>query len=77
MTDLEFMKAYDKWPRWPMLPLKKRDDSKICGFLLGTGYPVVYLKNIYGLKQGDTIENLPKQEYDSLQAILDDGWVID
>lgn len=84
--DKWFIENPDKgsgWPYWPVLPVKKNPifEDGNCGVLLDTGNimgkpvvkPVVYLTNLYVLD----IKNCPKKEYESIDAMLADGWVVD
>ena len=79
-TDLQFMRNPDKWPNWPLLPLKKKGDFH-CQYAFITeqvGPPFyLYEGSIYEPKVTSSLQSLPKKAYLTLQAILDDGWEVD
>ena len=82
--NLKLMKSPDKWLCWPILPVKRvivKTEMPAIGFMLATGEPVVYLKNMYDLKGGssvkDIMENTPSKRYENFEEILNDGWLAD
>lgn len=63
--------------RWPqmVLPVKRSFDD--VGILLGQK-PTVYLINMWELSGPlSKLEEGPKNEYPSYDAIVEDGWVVD
>lgn len=54
LTERIFLEDPMEWPRWPLLPLKKRrgdfhaDD--FAGFLFAEGKPKVYIGTIFGIR---------------------------
>lgn len=84
--DLDMMKNPDTWWRWPILPMKKiekEEDRPKLGFMLATGRPIVYTRNMYDLKDigvktvKEIMEKAPNKEYTGFEEILDDGWQVD
>lgn len=84
--DLSMMKNPGKWSQYPILPIKRVDKSGEIpefGLLLPIKNPVVYLANMWdlgdlGVKDtGDIMKKVKSTVYDSFEAILDDGWVVD
>jgi hypothetical protein len=84
MNDVEFMKNPELWPIWPRLPLKKRRgnlgfelaimiEGTVSGRGIGTVKPIVYFATMYEVLDSDT----PRKQYDSFEAIVEDGWVVD
>lgn len=77
----------DKWPCWPYLPVKKAGkahlgvEGKCLGLLLATeelvnqGKPTVYYVSLYDVPKD--LASAPKKEYPTVEALLDDGWVVD
>ena len=73
----------NSWPRWPILPVKSRTKKK--GHLPQLGYVtdpetvkigeyiVVRDGNIFAPNNDDPVLD----RYDSWQAMVDDGWVVD
>ncbi len=76
---LEFMKTPGKWPAWPFLPLKRSLDQRPCMGLLiesdGNVLPVVILRNLFDYET--PLSKCQKVEYDSLEALVADGWRVD
>ncbi len=84
--DLSMMKNPGKWSRYPILPIKRVNKSggmPEFGLLLPIKNPVVYLVNMWdlgdlGIKTvADIMSKVKSISYDSFEAILDDGWVVD
>lgn len=84
--DLKLMKDPQSWRRWPILPVKKlveNGERPKIGFLLAIGKPIVYLKNMYDLKDlgittvKEIMEKVESKEYSSFDDIVDDGWTVD
>jgi hypothetical protein len=79
--DLKMMRRPHLWPWWPVLPIKNYKRAKPgcleCGILCmddlsGLPEPVVVLSNMFEID-----ENKKQIQYDSLEAIVADGWVVD
>jgi len=89
--DAEMIRSYNRWPAWPMLPVKRRNNSledKNLGVLLsdqahadavkGKGKIIVYHVYLFLPPEGKAgWEAAPKTEYDTVEAMLADGWVVD
>ena len=84
IDDKSFMESPEKWPHWPLLPVKRPGKGKDCWPQLGLiiidsvdeskPAPVVYLTSLYGdLKMKDA----EKKEYPSIEALIADGWTVD
>ena len=71
------MASPDYWGRWPLLPIK-RDIGKDreVGVLLDRKPYLVYLVNLWAIPE-DTLEGMPFIEYESIDAVLADGWKVD
>jgi hypothetical protein len=81
--DAMFIRETVGWPLWPFLPVKTLGDNRRIGFLFD-GKEVqnrVFLMNLLSVKEyldkGGKWEDIPSKQYDSLEALLDDGWVVD
>ncbi len=85
ISDVEFMRNDKRWPYWPILPLKRPDKNGLpeCGFITAhRGRPTtIIIANMYddlGAKTiGELYEKYKLIEYDSFEAIVEDGWVVD
>jgi nucleoside 2-deoxyribosyltransferase len=84
--DLKLMKDHTSWAIWSMLPVKKMPDNgemPECGFLLATGKPIVYLRNMYDLQDmgittiKEIMEKIDGKDYPSFEDIVNDGWIVD
>jgi hypothetical protein len=82
--DIAIMRDPDAWPAWPVLPLKRpagRYEFPECGFVLdsqveATDPWVVYQGTIYEVQE--TLRDKSKHlEYDSPEAIVTAGWIVD
>jgi len=70
------------WPRWPALPVKRNGE---CGVMLAYKdfLTTVFKVNLWELSNGGhllTLKQLQSMEqvkYDTIDAILADGWIID
>jgi len=80
--DKQFIKNPSKWPNWPFLPLRKRDDGQHfpfrVGLLIESNEPnwqsTVYVDgNLFNLELTKT----EKKVYASVDEMLNDGWEID
>jgi len=81
-NDQDMIKHPDAWPQWPYLPVKRRKGAKAtleCGVIYeGTGIKTVRVANLFALPtEYQDFLTLPKYEYDSVDALLADGWVVD
>jgi hypothetical protein len=71
------------WPHWPFLPVKRptKDGGDVeVGVLYATDEPWrhVYRRNLLMLPPTRAeFLALDKHEYDSLDALLADGWIVD
>lgn len=82
--DLDILNNPDSWPLWPVMPMKhrtKKGDFGIpeIGFVI-SGRPWVYLSNYSSLKTGPLAPQLAgigAAVYDSFEALLADGWMVD
>lgn len=78
--DIAMMKAPDNWPQWPILPLKRVRGSDLeVGVLVNGAFEgphteaTVYLSS---MNRVITVET-PTIKYDSFEALVADGWMID
>lgn len=81
---VHFMKHAELWPRWPVLPVKKRVDGQfpICAVMFdGLPKPTVFLANLCMVENGKmTATELYKGQhwvYESFEALVADGWEVD
>jgi hypothetical protein len=80
----EFLADPNKWPNWPYLPMKKYPKGGVGNSVLGIVVEgvdlksVVYETNLFSLpKTPEGWVALPKHEYITLQALMNDGWIVD
>jgi hypothetical protein len=68
-NDLQFMKDPDRWPRWPLLPVKRGTQM---GLMLE--HPRVYLRNLWDSTPLADVESI---KYDTYESVIADGWIVD
>ena len=79
--DAEFLRNPDRWPTWPVCPLKRpprrREDWIECGMVIDQEEHrwTVYLTNLFMLPEG--LKDCERIPYGSLEQLLLDGWVVD
>lgn len=89
LTDTEIIRDPNRWGMWPMLPMKRRSnslDKKDLGFLLdsiehnqacrGNGVFTIFHHYAFDMKSFDA-RTCPATTYKTLEAMLQDEWVID
>ena len=65
---LEMMNTPSKWGRWPLLPVVRDYKSDP-----NSGVMVYGILRVYH----EILRDVPSVEYDSLEAIIEDGWKVD
>lgn len=89
-NDLAFLTDSQKWPNYPICPVKNYQHTKPGSFPemgivvapegAGPAIPTVILCNMWSLveayQKGET-QGIEKKEYNSLEELLADGWVVD
>lgn len=80
--ELAFVMDDERWPQWPLLPVKKRnfsyDDPHGVG-VVRPGIPKVYFTNLFDLGSGrinELLEDVEFQAYPDFEAMLVD-WKVD
>lgn len=82
--DLEFMRKPTKWPRWPLLPLKRpRGSGQMpeCGFMVAEKGILTTVFRGY-IWDNESVKlairsGKDSKTYDSYEAIVADGWRVD
>lgn len=82
MRDIDMIKNVADWPAWPYLPIKR--PAKVwgqwpeCRTICAEEPLTVIEVGMYGLpKTREEFDALPRQKYESAEAIVADGWVVD
>lgn len=84
--EIEFMSSPEKWPHTVVLPVKRergRGEFPETGYLRQTSMttpapapePVIYLGTIFDRVAKDKV--VTTKHYPSIEAMVDDGWVVD
>src|SRR5437667_5368699 len=71
---LEFLNETRGWRNLTVLPLKKRSGGSL-GLVFFNDKRTVHEANLFA--DIEEIRASPKHQYDSLEAIVADGWIID
>ena len=83
-----FMADPNKWPHWPILPVKQRVGMALpkLGIMRDTGgilektgrvEPVVWLTNLWEVGAGKPWDSIEKIEFGSFDELIEAGWVVD
>jgi len=79
MTPEQFIRDYDEWPRWPMLPVVGRRGKVEAGIVIAGHPTTVYIANMFALKGntlGEVLADKKKVEYETPELLLKE-WRID
>lgn len=81
MDDMRLIEMEGAWPLWPYLPMKKHLGGgrfPEVGFLFASrSLSLIYKVGYDQISQYKKEEDMPKQEYPNVAAMLDDGWTVD
>ena len=75
---IEFLKQPKRWGCWPACPVKryvKQGEWPDMGVVLADGW-IVYRVNLFMLTK-EQLDSCEKHEYDSVEALVSDGWEVD
>jgi len=77
--EVDMMENPARWPLWPWLPVKERayDGRKRrkFGVMHADNGPKVFLIGLYEVNK--IAENTPTEEYDTFDAVVKAGWMVD
>ena len=76
---IDFLKRPHVWPCWPVCPVKRYvEQGKFpdTGVILADGTWIVYRICLFLLTKGE-LESCEKHEYESVEALVADGWEVD
>lgn len=83
----QMLRETARWPWYPLLPVKnhKEEYREADGFpkvgLLADGHldpPVVFLVNMLAVADGEAaLKDAPVKKYASVDAMIEDGWMVD
>jgi len=82
MEDKKMILSPELWPKGPILPMTRLDGSKNFGKELGIIFKgdlnIVRLTDMFSVPQtAHELNRVPCIIYDSIDAMLADGWVVD
>lgn len=80
--DIAFIKDPTRWPNKLVLPVKNYKERieggwPKMGIIMVFNTQTVFLKNMFELDHNTDFSTLPKQEYDSVEAMVAAGWIVD
>jgi hypothetical protein len=78
--ELAMMSEPDRWPQWPLLPIKLLGhafEEEGTGLLFADKQPIIYLINLWAVKDQEQLRNAKQLKFTSFESILDAGWVVD
>ena len=87
-NDLEFMQDDGRWPNWPLLPVKRPTRTpgtmpETCLMVAFAEYRTqVFKLNLFHMPRGpktwrELLDATESYDYDSLEAVVADGWIVD
>ena len=79
---LDFLKDPDRWPLWPLLPIKRSRPKQgpECALMFASGKPEVIFGDLYALDSrpgesySEKFAGLQRKEYPTFEAMVADGW---
>ena len=79
--DLKHLKDFTLWSRPSVCPIKRydgkdKDGFPTCAVVIDGHGPIVYEVNMFQLSEKSVNECL-KHEYESFEAMIADGWMVD
>lgn len=74
--DVAFIEDSDLWPMWPVCPVKKGDLNGTIAYYKPNEVMLVNMFRIPDMKDED-MDKVVKKTYDSIEALVQDGWVVD
>ena len=68
----------ERWPNWPVLPVKERGGERRIGVIF-TGSATVWLVNMFSLHtlSGEQLKHVPCLAFDSVEDLVRAGWAGD
>jgi hypothetical protein len=77
--DIAMLKSSDKWPGWPFLPIKRYVNNDMQAAVIWAGEPLNVIEtNLFDLpKTFDELKKIAHKKYESPEAIVEDGWMVD
>ena len=77
-TDRAMIQNPDDWPRWPILPMKRRrHGGSEMGIILAGHSTMIYHCNMFDPRLKTDHASIKKTNYATVTDLLADGWMID
>ncbi len=81
-AEIEMIDSPNKWPKWPLLPIKKREGIGLshCAVIIDHNRSDGKIRIRTGVSVWDRIEKINTAEievFDSTEALVDAGWIVD
>lgn len=81
MTDIEMIKDPTRWPSYPFLPVKKLNGTPTVydfGLVHAARPTIVTEANLFRLPATyEQYKALGGKQYESIEALVADGWIVD
>jgi len=77
---MNFLKDPNSWPRWPFLPLVRRNGQKPDYAVLAESkeFPfTLFIVNVFDTEALKNLRDAEQLAYRSFEDIVKDGWVVD
>ena len=76
---ISFLKRPHVWPCWPVCPVKRHVGQGMLpdiGIVVADGTWIVYRISLFTATAAD-LESCEKHEYETVEALVADGWEVD
>lgn len=74
---VDMMQNSDRWPHWPILPVKRTMQvSHQLGVMVAGQGPVVYGLSMFDVTR-EKLDTCAREEFESFEALHAAGWVVD
>ena len=75
---LRMMQSPEDWPNKIVLPVKRvHNNERQSAFLIVNGGPILYHGNIFDKKDLNNLLLLKTTEYETFEAAVESGWMVD
>jgi len=80
--DVAFLKNCDSWPNYPVCPIKRgkiKDDTLCCALVYAhNGKCILVMElNIFDNPSDDECKDAKSWNYDTVEDLVADGWIVD
>jgi hypothetical protein len=78
--EISFIETFQMWPMYPWLPIKRYGSDERghpkCAVIHASSLTTVIDQTLYGMT-ADSLDAAKRTEYESVAALVADGWIVD